>query len=397
MSDRSYRSMRALQQRLTGPALVLAMTACGADGEQAQHRSIERRAAPDSHFQAASLEDTLDTFADELGRHEHRELNFRAVLPSKDAEWEAVGLGMSQALGELEVAGEVVSAQAEEQAELVREQLEQGISGIGIALAPAATGQSVEEALDSTVPTVTLNSDFASSKRELFIGLTEYETGQAIGDTLLDVMPLREGTVILLGTEDEQRQGDYQRTLGAKDVIEETGLSVITRSSNDSADGERTDVETLVQDLLEMKPLPLAMVGVFESSYRIGLAAQAAERLVAEGQEGAPKPDASDEEVALPGLTHFGGVTLVTFGMAPQTTELMQARVIHATLAERRYYLGYLLPYVLYGLNVLGAERTRYILTPHLVDEHRVHLGLDSVLAEELEDYVQFTRELRDH
>ena len=405
MSGRSYRSTRAWQC-LTAISLTIAINACGAKDEKVEYRSIERRPAPNSQFQAASLEDTLDTFAAELGQHEQQELSLRAVLPSMEGDWEPVSLGLRQAFDELAVIGEVVAPdgsagdQAEQQAELVREQLGQEISGIGIAPTRTDGSIAIEDALDASVPTVTLDIDLANSTRDLFIGRTEYETGQAIGDTLLEVMPLREGTVILLGTEDEQRQGDYQRSMGAKQVIEETGLTVLIRNSEQGADGESADVESLKQDLLESQPLPLGMVGVLENSYRIGMAAQAADVVVAESQEGSPEspemvdPDESEGEPTPPGLAHFGGVALVAYGTAPQTLEFMRARIIRATLAERRYYLGYLLPYVLYGFNVLGPERTRYILTPHLIDERRVHLGLDSVLAEELDEYLQFNQDL---
>jgi hypothetical protein len=154
----------------------------------------------------------------------------------------------------------------------------------------------------------------------------------------------------------------------------------------------------LVSDLLETEPAPLAIVGVLESSYRIGLAARAADLVLTETHGPLPEPpeatDSGEHEDEPAGLNYLGDVVLVGFGLAPETVELMQARIIHATLAERRYYLGYLLPYVLYGFDVLGAERTRYILTPHLVDERRLHLGLDAVLATELDEYFQYTRQL---
>jgi ribose transport system substrate-binding protein len=68
----------------------------------------------------------------------------------------------------------------------------------------------------------------------------------------------------------------------------------------------------------------------------------------------------------------------------------MDAGMIKATHAQRQYYMGYLTPYLLYGMNVLGKDKVKDILGSHMVDEHRFNSGLDVVGANQLDDYYSF-------
>jgi ribose transport system substrate-binding protein len=68
----------------------------------------------------------------------------------------------------------------------------------------------------------------------------------------------------------------------------------------------------------------------------------------------------------------------------------MQQGFIQVTHAQRQYYMGYLSPYVLYGINVLGMKKTKEILEPHMADNVRFNLGLDVVKADKLDDYYSY-------
>jgi hypothetical protein len=52
--------------------------------------------------------------------------------------------------------------------------------------------------------------------------------------------------------------------------------------------------------------------------------------------------------------------------------------------------MGYLVPYVLYSLKALGAERTLEILAPEMAEGGRFNSGIDVVRSDQVEDYNSF-------
>jgi ribose transport system substrate-binding protein len=83
-------------------------------------------------------------------------------------------------------------------------------------------------------------------------------------------------------------------------------------------------------------------------------------------------------------------VKIVGFDFEPETLAYMRSGLMQATHAQRQYYMGYMVPYVLYGMNVLGVERTLEIISPHMVDANRFNAGLDVIDADQLDDYNAF-------
>jgi len=83
-------------------------------------------------------------------------------------------------------------------------------------------------------------------------------------------------------------------------------------------------------------------------------------------------------------------VTIVGFDFEPETLTYMQSGMIKATHAQRQYYMGYLVPYVLYSMKALGAERTLDILSPQMTDTVRFNAGIDVVSAEKVDAYNAF-------
>jgi hypothetical protein len=168
--------------------------------------------------------------------------------------------------------------------------------------------------------------------------------------------------------------------------LEDVGFDVVIRNSSTAADGEARDVDMLKDDLLGDQR-PLAVLGVLETSYRVALAARAAELvLAAEAGE-----DVEDEPT---GLVRFKNVPFVAYGVAPATLDALQSGILYATLAERRHYMGYVVPYALAGFSLLGVERTKYLLTPHVLDDGTLDVGVDVILAADLDAYLEFQEQL---
>lgn len=366
----------------TGSALLsFAVLGCGEPGESAEADPVERRAVSDSPFKPAGLEDTIEVLAGELDRAEAAELRLGVALGSGSDPWESVQAGVERAFAELGGQGVVAAAGEEEQADFVRQAREDASNGIGVAPLQSSLETEVERARDGGIPVVTIENDL-STGRELFIGFGQYELGQRFGDVVMQATGLRVGNVIVLGASDEESSAiGYLRSMGAKSVLEDVGFDVIIRDSSNASDGEARDVEMLKEDLLG-EPRPLAVLGVLETSYRVALAAEAAERVLAE------ETDSEEEEPS--GLVRFRNVPFVAYGLAPATQDALRTGVLYATLAERRHYMGYVVPYALAGFSLLGVERTKYVLTPHLLEDGTLDVGFDLIRGADLDAYLEF-------
>jgi len=384
--------MRTLGYLLAAGALLsLTALGCGEQDERAETEPVERTPVPEGEFKAYALEDTVELLAMEIDRTQAAELRLGVVLGGGDASWNDVGAGVERAFSELGAQGAVVAPADQsdsEQIELLKREREKSSQGIGVAPLADTLGVEVDRALQDGIPVVTMGKDLSNSERDFFVGFGENEIGQRLGDAVLQLITLREGTVVILGSDDEEASPEgYQRSLAAKTILEETGLDVVIRNSSTAADGEARDIETIKNDLLDAEDRPLAVLGVLETSYRVALAATAADRAL---EEAHPSDEANDE----PGLSHLANVMLIGYGLAPATLEALRSKVFDATLAERRHYMGYVVPYVLAGLNVLGEKRTRYLLTPHILDNGTLDVGSDLIVAEELDAYVEFQKAL---
>ena len=375
--------MRSMLRNLTGSALVsLAALACAEQGTDRVIDPVERPEVSENQFKPASIEDTIDVLAGELSRAEAAELKLGIALGGAGEAWESVRDGVERGFAELGVDGVVTAPSESEQADFVKREREDLANGI--AVAPLASGleDEVERARQGGIPVVTIESDLVS-ERELFVGFGQREIGQRLGDVVIQAQDLRVGNVIILGVDDADiSRAGYLRSMAAKSVLEEAGFNVVIRNSSSAEDGEARDVEVLKDDLLG-DPRPLAVLGVLETSYRVALAAEAAERSLA-------SEDPAPEEEEPQGLVRFANVPFVAYGFEQATQEALRGGFLHATLVERRHYMGYLVPYVLSGFSLLGVERTKYILTPHLLEDGTLDAGMDVVHPDDLDAYLEF-------
>ena len=354
--------------------LLLALAACGQE-DPAPKKEITRVDVPDNAFKPVELETTIGGLVEEIRTTAPASMQVGVVLKTLVGFWKPVMIGANRAIGELGVPGAVVAptegtpAEATaRQVEIVTEQRGSGYTALGIAPIAADLSPQIDAYADSGLPVVTIDSDLADSRRGLYIGTLNREAGQTAGETLRDLMPSsrRTGTVVLLGHDTEEDWPDgYQRTMGAKAVLEAAGYATIVHRTTWAEGGIELDVATMKSDFANADPPVVGMLGLFSAAYRC---AMAAEQLGKTGDD----------------------VTIVGFDFEPETVQYMRSGLIKATHAQRQYYMGYLVPYVLYSANALGMERTKELLAPHMADEYRFNAGLDVVPANQLDAYNDF-------
>lgn len=352
-------------------SLLLILSACGEEAE-APKKSITRVEIPENSFKPVELEATIQGLVSEISLAAPEPLQIGVVLKTLVGFWEPVMLGANRAIGELELPGVVVApteASPEEalasQLAILSEQRQNGYNALGVAPMTSDVSQEIEAFADTGAPVVTIDGDLAESRRDLYIGTINGEAGETSAQTLLDLMPATQGTIILLGHDTEEWPDGYQRTMGAKGVLEQQGFNTIVKRTTWADGGIALDVAAMKEDIMTADPPVVGMLGLFSAAYRCAMAAEEA------GKTG-------------------DDITIVGFDFEPETVQYMNSGLIKATHAQRQYYMGYLVPYVLYSVDVLGIDRTRELLAPHMVDANRFNAGLDVVKPDQLDEYNDF-------
>jgi ribose transport system substrate-binding protein len=355
-------------------AILLGASACGSDeNNAAQKKTVTRVPVAESEFKPVELENTIGNLLKEIENAPPESVQLDIILKTLTGYWEPVKTGAGRAIDELDVFGGVVgpselsdSERSARQRQIIQDDINAGYNAFGVAPMDNTVGDEYDKAVDLGSPVVTIDSDLPASKRAIYIGTINYEAGDTAGKTLLSYLSADQGTVILLGHDNESDWPDgYQRTKGASDVLAEAGYTVVIRKTTWTDTGEAEDVAYLKEQLQTANPPVVGMLGMFSVAYRCALAAEAV------GKTG------SD-------------IAIVGFDFDTKTVDFMRSGLMKATHAQRQYYMGYMAPYVLYGISALGLEKTKAIISPQMVDGARFNSGLDVVAADKLDDYNAF-------
>ncbi|WP_437728372.1 substrate-binding domain-containing protein [Sorangium sp. So ce861] len=353
--------------------LMLAAAACGsgdAQGEGTESDTITRAEIPDNEFFPMELEARIDSLVAELNKTSLEPMQMVVLLKNLSDFFEPIAVGANRAIGELEAIGNVLgptdqSGDATTSQDLQNQQIAQavadGAKGIGVSPYDDANAASIDKAADDGVHVVTLDSDLSDSKRSLFVGSLSYSVGETAANTLLKMLPKPPGTVLIHGNIAAGWPDGFDRTQAAQDVIGKAGYT-FTVSQAVFFDVESVDVDQMKSFIEAANPPVVGMLGLFNISYRCVMAADAA------------------------GID----VPIVAFDFDPKTVEYMREGRIQATHAQRQYYEGYLVPYILYGINTIGLDATKQILAPLVDDKGRVNIGIDVVPSDKIDDYNDF-------
>ncbi|WP_437877441.1 substrate-binding domain-containing protein [Sorangium sp. So ce513] len=355
--------------------LAVMTAACGSgdatsEGEQAS--PIERAPTPKSEFTAEELEATLDALVAEINEGGVEPMQMAILLKDLGGFFLPISTGANRAMGELGVTGNVLGPsgqgfdqqqRAEAQAEQIGQAVVDGAEGIGVSPFGDAIAAGIDEAVASGVPVVTLDTDAKGSKRDIYVGTISELAGVTAGETLLALLPPAPGTVVIHGADDPSWVDGMSRMAGARDVLEPAGYTIVVRAITWSPQGEAADVEAMKAQIETADPPVVGLLGLHNVSYRCAMAAEAA------------------------GATEL---PVVAFDFEPKTVEYMRQGLIKATHTQRQYYAGYLVPYILYGMKIIGIDATKAILAPRIDDEGRFNVGLDVVPWDKVDEYNTF-------
>lgn len=356
--------------------LALTMTACGnSDSNAAQKKTIKRTASVQSVFTPTELETTVNSMVAEINKATPTSMQLNVILKQVSTYFQPMVIGANRAMSELEVTGGTNApgesdgdAATIDQISMMNDDIAQGAKGIGLAPFRSDLVPTINAAVAAGIPVVTIDSDQSDTTRDLYIGTMNGAAGTTAGTTLKGFLPPAPGTVVILGQGENTWPDGYNRTMGAKTVLETAGYTVAVVTANWSDDGV-TDAKTMGDLLASSDPPVVGMMGMFSNAFECADAA------------------------ILAGKT-ADTIAIVAFDFDPKTTAHMQTGMIKATHAQRQYYMGYLTPYVLYGMNVLGKEKTKSILGAQMIGTDQFNTGLDVVPASQMDAYSAFLDQL---
>lgn len=336
---------------------------------------VSRTASPDSPYKPENIEDIVDNIAEELNQTTQIEdISFAFIPKNLDTYFEMSVLGANRAMDELHVLGTVTApidngdtdgpTPNEQQQSMFDDQVAAGVKGIGVAAMYAEISSSIDTGVDQGVVVITFDSDAADSKRQLYVGTINEEAGKTAGKTVVDLLDGETGTVVILGFDSESWLDGYNRTHEARKVIEAAGNTVVVIHTNWS--DTETDETAIEEALTAADPTAVGCLGVFSNSH---LCASAAEKAGVD-------------------------IKVAAFDFDPTTLGYMEEGKIQATHGQRIYYMGYIIPYLLYSVNALGLDKTKDLVKDLMVDDARLDLGLDVIPADGVSDYNDFLEDI---
>jgi ribose transport system substrate-binding protein len=352
---------------------AVAGTACGSSSseDEAAKKQIDRVDIGNSPFNPDDLDAIVDDMVEELQQTEEQEFLISVVPKGLDQYFEPIVVGANRAIAELGLSGAVEAPSStddadldeEQQRELLEGRLEDGYQGIGVAPFGETITDVINDFVDADVPVVTFDSDLPDSDRQLYMGTNNGEAGKTGGETLVELLTESEGSVVVLGH--EGWPAGAERTHGAIDAIEDAGYETIFYELGWAEDEVALGAEEVPALMEDADPPVVGMIGVFSNAFR---AAEYAEAL--------------DYEP--------GELQIVAFDFEPETLSYMEDGYIQATHAQRQYYMGYMLPYVVYSIHALGLKATKNLLDDRMIDSSSFDTGIDVVEADQLDDFNNF-------
>ena len=358
--------------------LIIAVGCSSGDedsGKKTNSAWLTRKVTPQSEFSPVEIEATLDKVATALNQTKPQVGMKMAFVPKViDAFFEQTTVGANRAFAELDILGNVFApnevAQDEAvnvQQSLMDEQIAAGTVNFGLAPYAAQLDTSIDAAVAAGGTVITFDSDAPNSTRQLYVGTINTEAGKTAGNTMLGFIgAATKGTVVIYGFDDPGWKDGYDRTHEAANVLTAAGHTAVFVHSN-WGDPETGEAE-LVTALETADPPAVGCLGMFNISY------QCADAVATAGMQSQVKVVAFDTEL--------------------KTMEYMNQGLILATHVQRVYYMGYLVPYLIYSINNLGLAQTKALLSDIMVDDYRVDTGLDVIPADGIDAYNAFQSQL---
>ncbi len=197
------------------------------------------------------------------------------------------------------------------------------------------------------------------------MGTNNLEARAEAAHTLIDLVGEDNlGTIVIYGNEFEDWFAGVERTPAAGGVL--TAATKVTVQDNwEYADG---DLEALRTAMQNADPKLVGVLGMFSNAY---LCAEAA---IAAGV--------------------IDDLKIAAFDFDLETSKFMEKGQIQAAHTQRQYYIGLMVPYILYASVVLGIDETKDLLCDIVTSDGILDTGLDVITTDNLAEYDAYLEQM---
>lgn len=219
---------------------------------------------------------------------------------------------------------------------------------ITMALSPAAIGPAIDRAKDAGIPVVLVDTDAPESKRDAYVGTSNYDAGKAAGEAMIEATKGSAKIGVIRGSESQETDND--RIKGFEDAISaEKNMEIIDiqACNSDMLTGTQK-----VQDMLKAYPQITAIFG----SEGTGAVA-AGKVLVEQGRE--------------------GELTVIGFDDTEECLDYIKQGVVYGTVAQKPNYMGQMAVDMLNQIN--NGEKLEKVL---------LDSGITFITKENVDTYV---------
>ena len=249
-------------------------------------------------------------------QEEKGEYNFTFVSPLVNHEyWMAVEEGVQQGAKENGVNVNVLGdtkVDVDVMVKYIDTAIASKVDGIvTMALSPAAIGPAIDRAADAGIPVVLVDTDAPDSKREAYVGTSNYDAGYEAGTAMINVTGGKAKIGIIRGTEGQETDND--RIKGFQDAIkDQADMEILT---TEACNSDMLTATQKAQDMLKAYP---EMNAIFGSE---GTGAVAAGKVITE-------------------QNRVGEIRVIGFDDTAECLDYIRDGVVDGTVVQKPNYMG---------------------------------------------------------
>ncbi|MDQ2731651.1 MAG: sugar-binding protein [Armatimonadota bacterium] len=248
--------------------------------------------------------------------------------------WESMNKGREDAARQYNVKTEWEGpphSQVAEQNELMEEAANNGYNCMAVsAVEGSAVGKTIDRLTDRGMKVITIDSDAPASKRIIYIGTDNFESGQDAGKEMVSLLPHGGNVWGFVGNQTAQNAAE--RIDGFKKAVEGHNIRLVgVQDDNEDPMVARKNVESVLHSNANQVQ---ALLGIY--SYDLPIIAEEVNRVKLRKS-----------------------IKLVGFDAEPETLQALQNGGVDATVVQKPYEFGHLAVKFLYLVQRDGVERAK--------------------------------------
>ncbi|MBN2526300.1 MAG: substrate-binding domain-containing protein [Deltaproteobacteria bacterium] len=348
-------------------------TACNSDSKKNDNGDTGTSPEDNNPFRPIELENMARALAIAVeGKGNPEKASIAVVANLQSDFWHPNQIGISAASGEIgciAIFDAPLNGELSEQLAILQNRIDNKYTGMAVSpIDPAGGEPTLAEAEAQGISVITFDSEaVANSVRKLYLGTINRDAGRQAGMKMAQLLGSTGKVAAFAGIFTDENNAS-ERYVGIQEALATTNVELLPPYADDAGKAvARQNVELAISQ----HPDLTGIITIW--SYNGPEAARAVEALGKTGQ-----------------------IKIVAFDLEPDTIYHLDAGVINAAVVQRPYWMGYRSVYILYAMNVLGADATRTLLAPWFEESGNfiINTGTDVITGENLDVYRDYLQSL---